>query len=131
MVLYPEAFGLADKAEAVRVAFLTVAIWWAVFSLPVLLFVDECRTHPGAFFLQGMRHAWQEFSATWRMLRQLPMAFTFLIAYWCYIDGVDTIVRMAVDYGLSLGFCRRQPADRVAADPVRRLPGGAAVRSHR
>jgi len=104
MVLYPEAFGLADKAEAVRVAFLTVAIWWAVFSLPVLLFVDEVPHPQARSFSRGMRHAWQEFSATWRMLRQLPMAFTFLIAYWCYIDGVDTIVRMAVDYGLSLGF---------------------------
>ncbi|MEZ5588105.1 MAG: MFS transporter [Sedimenticolaceae bacterium] len=104
MVLYPEAFGLADKAEAVRVAFLTVATWWAVFSLPVLLFVDEVPHPQARSFSRGMRHAWQEFSATWRMLRQLPMAFTFLIAYWCYIDGVDTIVRMAVDYGLSLGF---------------------------
>ena len=104
MVLYPEAFGLADKSEAVRVAFLTVAIWWAVFSLPVLLFVDEVPHPQARSFSRGMRHAWQEFSATWRMLRQLPMAFTFLIAYWCYIDGVDTIVRMAVDYGLSLGF---------------------------
>lgn len=104
MVLYPEAFGLADKAEAVRVAFLTVAVWWAVFSLPVLLFVDEVPHPQAQSFSRGMRHAWQEFSATWRMLRQLPMAFTFLIAYWCYIDGVDTIVRMAVDYGLSLGF---------------------------
>jgi UMF1 family MFS transporter len=104
MVLYPEAFGLADKSEAVRVAFLTVAIWWAVFSLPVLLFVDEVPRPQARSLSRGMRHAWQEFSATWRILRQLPMAFTFLIAYWCYIDGVDTIVRMAVDYGLSLGF---------------------------
>ena len=32
------------------------------------------------------------------------MVFLFLIAYWLYIDGVDTIIRMAVDYGLSLGF---------------------------
>ena len=104
MVLYPEAFGLADKAEAVRVAFLTVAVWWAVFSLPVLLFVDEVPHPQARSFSSGMRHAWQEFSATWRILRRLPMAFTFLIAYWCYIDGVDTIVRMAVDYGLSLGF---------------------------
>jgi UMF1 family MFS transporter len=37
-------------------------------------------------------------------LRQLRTTFLFLVAYWLYIDGVDTIVRMAVDYGLSLGF---------------------------
>ena len=53
---------------------------------------------------QGVTQAWRSLLDTWRLLRRLRMAFVFLIAYWCYIDGVDTIVRMAVDYGLSLGF---------------------------
>jgi UMF1 family MFS transporter len=39
-----------------------------------------------------------------RKIRQYKPALVFLMAYWCYIDGVDTIIRMAVDYGLSLGF---------------------------
>jgi UMF1 family MFS transporter len=104
MVLYPEAFGLADKTAAVRVAFLTVAVWWAVFSLPVLMFVhEEPRPHATGVFT-SVRQAWREFGETWHLLRRLRMAFVFLLAYWCYIDGVDTIVRMAVDYGLSLGF---------------------------
>ena len=104
MVLFPESFGLADKAAAVRVSFLLVGIWWAVFSLPVLLFVREVpRPHP-ASLAGGVRAMWRELVSTWRLLRSLPMAFTFLLAYWFYIDGVDTIVRMAVDYGLSLGF---------------------------
>jgi UMF1 family MFS transporter len=103
MVLQPEWFGLADKAEAVRVAFLSVAVWWAVFTVPVLVFVksperDKARHSP------GWSHAWQELMISWRLLRSLPNAFVFLLAYWCYIDGVDTIVRMAVDYGLSIGF---------------------------
>jgi UMF1 family MFS transporter len=42
--------------------------------------------------------------ATFHKLRRLRMTFLFLLAYWCYIDGVDTIVLMAVDYGLSIGF---------------------------
>ena len=41
MTLYPQSFGLADAAEAVRVSFVTVAIWWTVFSIPLLLFVHE------------------------------------------------------------------------------------------
>jgi UMF1 family MFS transporter len=104
MVLYPESFGLADKAQAVRFAFLTVAIWWAVFSLPVLLFVHEAPRPRAQKTLAGMRDAWRELGESWRLLRSLRMAFVFLLAYWFYIDGVDTIVRMAVDYGLSLGF---------------------------
>ncbi len=104
MVLYPGAFGLADSAQAVRVAFLMVAVWWAVFSVPVLLFVHDHPHAPRRRLGQGVAQAWHELLKTWRLLRRLRMAFVFLIAYWCYIDGVDTIVRMAVDYGLSLGF---------------------------
>ena len=37
-------------------------------------------------------------------MKHLKTVFLFLFAYWLYIDGVDTIIRMAVDYGLSLGF---------------------------
>jgi len=104
MVLYPESFGLADKAQAVRFAFLTVAIWWAVFSVPVILFVHEGPRPQTQGVGVGLRQTWRELGESWRLLRSLRMAFIFLLAYWCYIDGVDTIVRMAVDYGLSLGF---------------------------
>jgi UMF1 family MFS transporter len=104
MVLYPESFGLADKAQAVRFAFLMVALWWALFSLPVLLFVHEVAPPQAQGLARGMQQAWRELGETWRLLRKLRMAFIFLLAYWCYIDGVDTIVRMAVDYGLSIGF---------------------------
>jgi UMF1 family MFS transporter len=104
MVLYPQSFGLADKSEAVRFAFLMVAVWWAVFSLPLLWFIEEPRAAGRPALWTATRATWQEFVVTWRLLRGLPTAFLFLLAYWCYIDGVDTIVRMAVDYGLSIGF---------------------------
>lgn len=100
MVLQPGLFGLQDSAEAVRWSFLMVATWWGLFSLPLFLFVPD-RQEGAARRNTG---TWSELLATWRELRALPMAYTFLIAYWLYIDGVDTIVRMAVDYGLALGF---------------------------
>jgi len=101
MVLQPQLFGLADSAEAVRWSFLMVAAWWFLFSLPVMLFVPDRQQQESD---RKMISTWGDLVATWRELRTLPMAFTFLIAYWLYIDGVDTIVRMAVDYGLALGF---------------------------
>lgn len=104
MVLHPQWFGLADKAEAVRVAFLMVSAWWILFSVPIALFVRERSANTQQRLPRSAAHAWNELVVTWRMLRALPTAFVFLVAYWCYIDGVDTIVRMAVDYGLSLGF---------------------------
>ncbi|MBS1203082.1 MAG: transporter, partial [Chromatiaceae bacterium] len=104
MVLAPENFGLADKGRAVQTAFLGVALWWALFTLPLVLFVPE---PPGAgrkTFAGAVRGAFGELAGTFREIRRLPNTFLFLIAYWFYIDGVDTIVFMAVDYGLSLGF---------------------------
>jgi UMF1 family MFS transporter len=105
MTLDPELFGLADTAAAVKASFLMVAIWWAVFSLPVLLFVPEplvSTTTSG--WLAGIRAGVQQLRYTFSRLRLLRQAGLFLVAYWLYIDGVDTIIRMAVDYGLALGF---------------------------
>ena len=105
MVTRPGWFGLAGPGEAVRVAFLTVAVWWAVFSVPVFLFVREPpRPDDGGRGRRWMRAAFAQLVETFRHIRAVRPAFLFLLAYWLYIDGVDTVVRMAVDYGLSLGF---------------------------
>jgi len=105
MSLWPAWFGFEDTASAVRMAFLLVAIWWLLFSLPLLYLVPEQR-RPLA--RQGTWHAMQaglrQLAGTLRRIRQLRYVLLFLLAYWLYIDGVDTIVRMAVDYGMALGF---------------------------
>jgi UMF1 family MFS transporter len=96
-------FGFADKAEAIKASFISVALWWGIFSLPLLLFVHEHqgqKTQTQTLLLQGyfrLKH-------TASKIRQLKGLMLFLIAYWLYIDGVDTIIRMAVDYGMALGF---------------------------
>ena len=104
MTLMPAQFGLLDSAQAVRISFVMVAIWWAVFSIPLLVFVQEPGNRLGAerksVLLAGLR----QLAATFREVRKLRVVCLFLVGYWLYIDGVDTIIRMAVDYGLSLGF---------------------------
>jgi len=104
MILYPESFGLADAASAVQASFLSVALWWAVFSVPVMLWVKERPRPREGGWVGAVRGGLRQLRDTFRHLRQLRETFLFLVAYWLYIDGVDTIVRMAVDYGLSLGF---------------------------
>ena len=101
MVLQPAWFGLDDSSEAVRCSFLMVALWWALFTLPLLRWVRDDRGPVGG---EAGIATWRELRRTWRELRALPMAFLFLISYWLYIDGVDTIIRMAVDYGLAIGL---------------------------
>lgn len=105
MVRSPDTFGFADASAAVRTAFLTVAVWWAVFSLPVLLLVPEPatrRTAPGLWW--AVKSGFRQLYTTFREIRQLRMVFLFLLAYWLYIDGVDTVIRMATDYGRALGL---------------------------
>lgn len=105
MTLHPEWFGLADAAMGVRLSFLLVAVWWAVFSLPLLQNVHE---PPAAKAVDGasgaLLSALHELRHTLSKIQTNREIWLFLIGYWLYIDGVDTIVRMAVDYGLSLGF---------------------------
>jgi UMF1 family MFS transporter len=105
MTLKPHLFGLSNAAEAVRYSFLTVSLWWGVFTLLIIFWVPEekaVRIDKGEenFVIAGFK----QFATTFKKIRHLKVVFLFLVAYWFYIDGVDTIIRMAVDYGLSLGF---------------------------
>jgi UMF1 family MFS transporter len=104
MTLSPDSFGLQDAAEAVRLSFVTVAIWWTLFSIPLLLLVKEDAPRQKLSLLSVVRMGYAQLIHTFRQLRQLRQVFLFLLAYWFYIDGVDTVVRMAVDYGLSIGL---------------------------
>ena len=112
LTLRPSWFGLADQADAVRVAFLSVGIWWALFALPLAIWVPEPPGQGRQGVGAALRGTLLELAATLREVRRLPNSFLFLLAYWCYIDGVDTIVRMAVDFGLAIGF---EPADLMLA----------------
>lgn len=98
MTVRPDWFGLPDAAAAVKLSFVTVALWWAVFTVPLMLAVPERL--PG----DDGGVSWQALRQTLRELVAHRSAGLFLLAYWLYIDGVDTIIRMAVDFGLALGL---------------------------
>jgi UMF1 family MFS transporter len=105
MVLHPDWFGLADGNEAVRRSFLIVAVWWAVFSLPLLFIVKEPKKSgagPGGW--EAVAAGFRQLGETFRHVRAIRPVLLFLMAYWLYIDGVDTIILMAVAFGKSLGF---------------------------
>ncbi len=104
MTLSPETFGLPDASAAVRFSFLTVAVWWALFSIPIFFFVDELKSDDYFSGWKAVAAGLQQLTRTFREIRKLRVVFLFLSAYWLYIDGVHTIIRMAVDYGMSLGF---------------------------
>ena len=105
MTLMPQTFGLADAAAAVRFSFLSVAIWWGVFTIFLIVWVTEEKSATNLKSdVNIFKSGFQQLVNTFKKIRYLKTVFLFLLAYWFYIDGVDTIIRMAVDYGLSLGF---------------------------
>ena len=95
------AIGLASETAAIHLTFLAAAAWWLVFTLPLLLLIHEPqrRTSP----TPSATHRYR-LSQTLREITRNRPVLIFLIAYWLYIDGVNTVVSMASNYGKTLGF---------------------------
>jgi MFS transporter, UMF1 family len=97
LVTRPDWFGLPDAAAATRVAFLGVAVWWALFTIPLFRHVPEA---PPTAEPSG----WAELRASLRKILADRRVFRFLLAYWLYVDGIGTLQQMAVDFGAKLGL---------------------------
>jgi UMF1 family MFS transporter len=105
MTLQPATFGLPDAAAAVRVSFVMTAVWWIVFALPCVFFVKEKTSERVAVNArEAVRLGFSELRHTLSEIRRYKSLMLFLIAYVLYIDGVNTIIKMAIDYGMSLGL---------------------------
>ena len=99
MVQKPEWFGLADAGAAVNASFLSVAAWWALFTVPLLRWVEETPTEDQAPPLRAVREGLSQLAATFKELRSFKVLLLFLVAYWIYIDGVNTVIKTAVFFG--------------------------------
>jgi len=105
MTLMPQKFGLPDAAAAVRYSFISVAIWWGGFALITIFWVPEKKDlQSTGGNTNSVVEGFRQLADTFKKIKHLKTVLLFLVAYWFYIDGVDTIIRMAVDYGMSLGF---------------------------
>ena len=104
MYLYPSCFNLNSQTEGILYSFLSVALWWFVFSMPLFLFVKQKNINDIADFKNPFKQSFIRVLNTFREIKKYKAVLIFLIAYWFYIDAIDTIVRMAVAYGTDLGF---------------------------
>ncbi len=96
MVTNPGWFGLAGAGEALSWSFISVGLWWAAFTLPLLLWVRETPTRVKASGVQAVREGLRQLRETITHIRQLRVVLVFLAAYWLYIDGVGSVIKMAV-----------------------------------
>jgi MFS transporter, UMF1 family len=106
-ILQPETFGFADAAAATKVSFVSVAVWWLLFSLPLLRGVPEPPVvlDPGEDVTRGVLHAaFGRLGRTFREIRHYKQASIFFLAMLLYQDGIQTIIRMASVYAAEIGI---------------------------
>ncbi len=89
-----------------RLSFLSVAVWWLVFTIPLWKWVPEPPGRPlvGRTLGNPIRAGFVQLAETFRHLRRYEEAFKFLIAFWLYNDGISTIIKMATIYGAEIGI---------------------------
>ncbi len=107
MIAAPARFGIPDMDTAVRLSFVSVAIWWALFSMPLLRRVQEpvARVEPGEDTSRGLLYvALGRLRETFRELRHHKDAGLLLFAFLVYNDAINTIIKMGVIYGNELGI---------------------------
>ena len=101
LVLFGEKLGLSQM-HAMTLAFMITAVWWVVLTLPLL------KNYRQMYYVkkeQGIvKESFQRLGKTLMGMKDEKAVFLFLLAFFCYIDGVYTIIDMATAYGTALGL---------------------------
>jgi UMF1 family MFS transporter len=97
--------GPAEPVLGMQLSFLSVALWWAVFSIPIMKNVPEPVSDGEK--LNGINPfvvARERLTSTFYHIRQYKQLFLFIVAFWFYNDGIGTIIKMASAYGDEIGI---------------------------
>src|SRR4029450_2560891 len=114
-ILTPTTFGIPDTVTGIKLSFISVGIWWLVFSLPLFRRVPEpprVLEADEAANENPIRAAFVRVWETFHELRQYRQAFLMLVAFLLYSDGIQTIIRIAAIYGEEV---RLDPNSQIAA----------------
>lgn len=116
-ILKPGLIGLPTSPDPmsaagtlpVRLALLSVSVWWLVFSVPLFRCVPEPAPllSPNTSTTRALRSTITRFGDTLRELRRYRQALLMLCAFLLYNDGIQTIIKMATAYGAEIGIGSR------------------------
>ena len=96
---------MSDKILATRLSFVTVSIWWAIFTIPILRNVREPKVKENIGpHINPLAGGFKRVATTFKELRSYRELFLFLVAFWIYNDGIGTIIKMATIYGVEIGI---------------------------
>ena len=119
LIMFGESIGIS-RTTAVKASFLFTAFWWIVFTIPMLRNVKQ------RYFLPPSEHiihdSFARLSKTLRQIRSHRKMFLFLIAYFFYIDGLNTIIHMAAVFGDSIGIVSDMLMIAVLVIPILSFP---------
>jgi UMF1 family MFS transporter len=87
---------------ACQLSFVIAALWWGLFTIPMLKNVKQL--HFIEIEANPIKNSFKRLGNTFKNIKAHKALFMFLIAYFFYIDGVDTIIKMATSYGSDLGL---------------------------
>ena len=105
MISRPSLFGIANTITATKICFVTVALWWFLFSLPTFKYLPDPSIESDILnFKKYTKIGFSRISKTLGHIRQYRELWKFLIAFWIYNDGIGTIIRMATIYGREVGI---------------------------
>ncbi|HCS39715.1 MAG TPA: MFS transporter [Anaerolineaceae bacterium] len=107
MIMFvPDLVPSLDAGLMTRLSFITVAIWWFVFTLPVLLRVKEPprRIEAHEIGFSPLKASFTRLFTTFKEIRKYRELSLGLLAFWVYSNGIGTIIVMATIYGAELGF---------------------------
>ncbi|NPV77737.1 MAG: MFS transporter [Anaerolineae bacterium] len=110
ILIVPARFPAEQKAEITslmtRLSFISVAVWWLVFSFPILRYVSEParRIERGEEHFNPLQASFKRLGETFKEIRHYRDLSLFLITFWVYTNGIGTIITMATIYGAEIGI---------------------------
>ncbi|WP_129409219.1 MFS transporter [Marinitoga lauensis] len=102
IIMKPQIIGLSSTLTSTRLAFIITALWWAIFTIPLLKNVHQ------EYYIEKsetpIKDSFERLIKTFKEIKNYKNIFLFLLAYFFYIDGVGTIIKMATVYGKDVGI---------------------------
>lgn len=116
----PSWFGISDSLTGIRLSFISVGIWWLLFSLPIIRNVTDKANHAKGTLFHYVRIGFNRNIQTFKSIKKHKQLLKFLIAFWLFNDGISTIISMATIYGKEIGI---GTSDLIAALVITQIVG--------
>ncbi|MFC5405554.1 MFS transporter [Cohnella soli] len=104
LILGWESIGLPSQTFASQISFVSVGIWWLVFSWPLFRNVKDAATVRMESLGATLRMGSARLRETFSRLKDYPELLKFMLAYWFFFDGINTVIVMAASYGTTIGI---------------------------